>query len=168
VLCPACNTVSAPPHPAYSGRGRFIGGGKMILLSFFFPSGVNYMYMGLIKRGVTALAGFFLLLYLAITTPGALSTIFVFGLITCYLTCIFDGFNIRRRINAGEHVLDDNSEIVKNLLRNKPLMTVIAVILAVSMLGSLFNFAITLITNIVPLLIIILGVYLILKHRKKS
>jgi len=139
----------------------------MFLLSFFFPSGVNYMYMGLIKRGVTALAGFFLLLYFVVVTGGALMTMFLFGFIICYLTCIFDGFNIRRRINAGENVPDDNSEIVKSILRNRTLMMIIGIVLGISMLSALFNFAINLVVNVVPLLIIVFGIYLILKHRKK-
>jgi len=147
--------------PPYLPR-RNVNGGLLFLFSICFPPGANYMYMGLIKRGLVAMCGFFLSIYLVTT----LHWIFSFAIPIIWFTCFFDGFHIRRRINYGEHVEDGIGDILNSLLRNKPLAIALLAIVGIAFAGNILGFAAQLIARAVPILLIILALYII--FRKKS
>jgi len=145
-----------------------ISGGLLFFFSLFFPPGANYMYMGLMKRGLATMASFFLIIFLIIHSSMPLTILLGLSLPVFVITSIFDGFNVRRRINMGETVKDDLGEILNSILRNKFLCTFILVVIAIIVITSVLGFAITIITRLLPLIVVGLGVYLILKSRKKS
>jgi hypothetical protein len=134
--------------------------GLLFLFSFFFPPGANYMYMGLIKRGLAAMCGFFLIIYLMVVTSFTL--LFALVIPVFWLTCVFDGFHVRRRMNAGENVEDGIGDILSSLLSNKFLTAAVLVIIAVAVLG----FVIEILSRIVPLLLIVFALYLIFRRKR--
>jgi len=142
-----------------------LSGGLLFLFSFFFPPGVNYMYMGLIKRGLAAMVGFFLIIYFIGVSRMPLTLLFGLGLPVYILTCIFDGFNIRRRINAGEVVGDNIDGVIRFLKQNKFICWIIIALLGFSMLGAVMGVFIRLIRWAMPLIIIGLGLFLLLRHK---
>ena len=157
-------TPDTPPPPI-PGLRR-VNWGLLFLFSCFFPSGANYMYMGLIKRGLAAMCGFFLIIYMIATASFfPLRLLFIFGLPVFMLTCIFDGFNLRRRINAGIPVEDGISDVLNTILRNKTLTLAILAIIVITFAGRILGFAFGLISSLIPLLIIGFGLYVILRRR---
>jgi len=145
---------------------RNISGGLLFFFSFFFPPGANYMYMGLIKRGLAAMCGFFLLIYMTIVaTSGLMTTLFALAIPVLVLTVIFDGFNIRRRINAGEVVQDGISDVLGTVLRNKPLTIAILAIIVLAFAGRIFGVVFNLIGVAIPVLAIVFGLYLIFRRK---
>ncbi|MCL1883616.1 MAG: hypothetical protein FWF81_07695 [Defluviitaleaceae bacterium] len=146
---------------------RHINGGLLFIFSFFFPPGANYMYMGLIKRGLAAMCGFFLLIYLMIVVSGIPATaLFALSLPVLWLTCFFDSFNIRRKINAGDLVEDGVSDIINGVLRNKPLAIGILVVAAMVFMGTIAGFMAGILQRAVPLLLVLLALYIIFKRKK--
>ena len=173
LFCRGCLMKLAAPeadgHPVPPARpaGRQISWGLLFLFSFFFPSGVNYMFMGLIKRGLAAMCGFFLIIYLINISNMPLTLLLALALPVYVLTCIFDGFNIRRRINAGETVGDNIDEAINFMRRNKYAGWIIIAILSINLVVSVVGIFFSLIRWLMPALIIACGVYLLLKHNKK-
>jgi len=157
-------SYSVPPLPVVPGR-RHVNGGLLFLFSFFFPSGVNYMFMGLIKRGLAALVGFFLIIYFIGVSNMPLTLLFGLALPVYILTCIFDGFNIRRRINAGEAVGDNIDGVILFLKRNKVVAGVLLAIIGFSVLGTVMGIFISVIRWLMPFVIIGLGLYLLVRHK---
>jgi hypothetical protein len=92
-----------------------ISWGLMFVFSFILP-GINYMYEGLIKRGLFVMSSFFLLVYLVSVFN---SPIFGFMIPILWITSIFDSFHIRRRILDGECVPDDVEDIVGFIRKHK-------------------------------------------------
>ena len=156
---------SHPVAPAPVPGRRYISWGLLFVFSMFFPSGVNYLFMGLIKRGLAAMCGFFLLIYFIGVSNWPVTMLFSLALPIYILTCIFDGFHIRRRINAGEAV-DDNIDGAINFLRcNKIVGWVILALVGFSVLGSVLGMFIGLIRWLMPLIIIVFGLYLLLRRK---
>ncbi|MCL1998306.1 MAG: hypothetical protein FWG65_06005 [Turicibacter sp.] len=143
VFCPNCTAAGAG---AEHGRGhlehhvprRRIGFLPLFLLTFIIPvPGLNYMYMGLMKRGLAVMSGYFGLLFMiSMVRTDALSLLFVFAIIVVFCASLFDGFNTRRRINAGEYVTD-NIDDIRDFLHNYKF--IILVILVVALAGSMFG-----------------------------
>ena len=172
-LCRGClGKLAAPasggPSPVASSSmpgGRQISWGLLFFFSLFLPSGVNYLFMGLIKRGLAALTGFFLMIYFIGVSSMPLTMLFGLALPIYVLTCIFDGFSIRRRINAGELVPDNIDEVINFLRRNKYVGWIIMAILGLSVLSSVVGIFIRLVGWLMPSLIIVIGLYLLLRRK---
>jgi len=173
-LCRGClSKLAAPaePHshtagPSSMPGGRRISWGLLLIFSLFLPPGVNYMFMGLIKRGLAALVGFFFMIYIVGVSQWPLTMLFGMAIPIYVLTCIFDGFSIRRRINAGEFVPDNINEVITFLRRNKYVGWILLAIVSLSVLGSVVGIFIRLISWLMPSLIIVIGLYLLLRRRK--
>ncbi len=156
-----------PPHvrfraPVY--RGRHISGGILALLTIFLPiPGVNYMYEGLIKRGLAAMGGFFFLIYgLSVFSFWPLSMIFGLSLPIYWLTCLFDAIRIRRQLNAGETVNDDINDMLSFVKTNKNLILgVILALVAMSVIGSAVSFLAYPLRRLLPFLVIGFGLYVL-------
>lgn len=159
-------TYSPPPARSH---GRRINWGLLFLFSCFFPPGANYMFMGLIKRGLAAMCGFFLIIWMTAVAPtGLLTMLFSFAIAVYSLTCIFDGFHIRRRINSGEIVPDGINDLLGAVLGNKTLTIAIIIVLIIVFAGSLLNLAVGLISRAIPIIIIGLVLYAIFKRKGGS
>ncbi|MCL2216916.1 MAG: hypothetical protein FWB91_07850 [Defluviitaleaceae bacterium] len=159
----APRVVDRTPASAY----KRVNWGLLFLFSCFFPPGANYMYMGLIKRGLAAMCGFFLIIYMLAAAPiWPLRLLFSFGIPVLWLTCIFDGFNIRHRINAGEAVPDGVSDIINSILRNKTLTLAILAVIAITFVGRIFGFVFGLLSMAIPILAILFGLYVLLRRKK--
>jgi len=127
--------------------------------------GANYMYMGLIKRGLCMMAAFFGSIY-ATATLGGLPFAFLIPILA--VTSMFDGFRIRRLLNAGEKV-EDNMEDVLDFLRSHRTLVIGVVVIAAmfaasNMLSNIFYFNFSL-RRISPWVFIGLGCYFVF-HRK--
>jgi len=152
----------ASPHVRYSSvphkRVNFLA----LLICSFLPSGANYMYMGLIKRGLAAMCGFFLLIYLVASLKFPFLMLAAFAIPIYWFTCFFDGFNIRRRINSGEIVEDGIGNILGAMLRNKFLTAFFLIIIAIAILGFLFE----ILSRFLPIALILFALYLIFFRKK--
>lgn len=167
VFCHPCiaifaQTSDAPPPYTASGR---ISKGALIFFSLFFPPGANYMYMGLIKRGLAVMCAFFLAIFLVINVSWPLMLLFIFALPVIYFSSLMDGLNICRRINAGEPVRDDIGETLNSVLRNRTLRTVLLVIIAVALLTQVVGILASVFISIIPVLIVGFIIYLIARRR---
>jgi len=141
LFCRSClaSYVSTDPvtTPTKTTRSH-VNWGLLFMFSLF-PPGANYMFMGLMKRGLATMCGFFLLIFMITVLSGTSMLLVVFALIIYVLTSVFDGFNIRRRINAGESITDNLDDMLGGLFRNKLFTFVIFVLLALVFLGGLFS-----------------------------
>ena len=169
----AASEGAAPPPPRYfvpPPRPVKCPSGFLTFVFSFFP-GANYMYLGLMKRGLAAMCGFFLLIYMLTLVSGSvfggpLTVLLGLALPVCYLSYMFDGFNVRRRMMAGEVVPDGIEDVLAFLQRNKkPLLTLLILCLALGAAGSVINVIISPFLNLVPLLIIGLVLYILLKKK---
>jgi len=173
-LCRGClNKLANEPyngtsthHPVVHGPIRQISKGALLIFSLFFPPGVNYMFMGLIKRGLAAMCGFFLLIYLIGMSSWPLTLLFGLAMPIYVLTCIFDGFNIRRRILSGEVVGDNIDGAIDFVRRNRVIALIILVIVGFNVLFSFLGVLFGLVRWLMPLLIVVAGLYLLLRNRK--
>ncbi len=97
------------PHPTISKSRRHVSGFMLFIFSVIIPiPGINYMYLGLIKRGL-----FFLSSAFAVTMIGGMvfpPIVSIAGII--WIAGVFDAFEKRRRINSGEIVLDSVDDIL--------------------------------------------------------
>ena len=166
VFCRGCLAGSRPlpakelKHPAPS---------KILLLIFciFLPPGAGFMYLGLIKRGLSAMICFFFIIFLlSVGIPWQAEILAAFAIVILYFACIFDSFSICRRINAGEAVEDGVGGIVSSILSNKKLCAVILVILALIFAGTILGFALRVLRALLPLLVIAFGLYVIFRRKK--
>ena len=170
LFCRGCLDKLSSPHTSSCAppkMPRRIDGALLCLLSIL-PPGTNLMYMGLMKRGLVTMCGFFLLIFMSATSGHPLGLIFGLSIPILILTSIFDGFNTRRRINAGEHVPDDIGDTLGGLFRNKTVATVVLAVLAIAFLGNIIGLTISIISRFMPLLIIGLLLYLVLKRKDKK
>jgi hypothetical protein len=132
------------------------------------------MYMGLIKRGLAAMCGFFLLVYLLTLVTGSVVggplTLFLWlAMVVFFLTCTFDGFNIRRRLLNGEEVTDNIDDVIAFFQRHKKtLLVVILLCIGLGVMGSIITAILRPLMNLVPLLIIGLGIYLVFRKNHKT
>ncbi len=127
--------IDIPIHASapVSGGGRRNRPNRFLLLIFSALPGANYMYLGLMKRGLFVLSSFFLSFYLmtsleAYSYYGSGIPVFaaVAGIIA--IASFFDGFNIRRKMVEGENVPDDISNIVGFLNKYKGYLIAFAVL----------------------------------------
>ena len=169
IFCPGCASqqatgTSAPSSeythssaPHYSGRS--ISWGLLFLFSIVIPlPGLNYMFLGLIKRGLVAMLAFFGVLYIAIQFFSAgtwqLGLLFILMIPVLILACAFDGFRLRNRMNAGEIVTDNIDDLVNFIRRNRVMLTVFVLLLvAVNVAGSVLPWLFQLLRNVVLILI---------------
>ncbi|MCL1986991.1 MAG: hypothetical protein FWG64_03345 [Firmicutes bacterium] len=178
-FCPSCAAQQAAAaththheharheHTAY--MTRLPSHGTMFVLSIclgFLP-GLNYMYMGLIKRGLAAMSAFSLLVYLIITSswtfPGLL---FGFALPVLMLSTIFDSFRILRRMEAGEVVTDNIDDVMHFFHRNKVLAVLALVFFVIiPILGSFIPWVMR--GPILPIILVILAVKLLFNKRRR-
>jgi len=155
-----------PSSAAAASGGRRISWGLLFMFTIPpFPSGVNYMYMGLIKKGLAALCGFFLLIYLVSVSGGPLTVLFALALPVYWLTCAFDGFNIRRRIKAGEAVDDSIEGAISFLRSNKYILWILIALVGLSILGTVVAMVMRLVVWLMPIAIISLGLYLLFRGK---
>lgn len=113
-------------HTATGGKRRI---SRLLLLMFSCMPGINYMFMGLMKRGVYALGAFMLAGYCAGTLESPLIGI-VAGMI--YVVSFFDGFHVRRKLINGEYVEDGFSGITNAILRHKLPLGIVTLLLVCS------------------------------------
>ena len=166
VFCRGCLTGTRPYPPSGMKRPRI---SKFLLFLFvmFLPPGAGYMYMGLLKRGLSAMICFFFIIFvLSSGISGPAETLTAFSMIILYFACIFDSFSICRRINAGEHVNDGVGNIINSLLSNKKLCAVIFVILGIIFASTILGFALRVLGTLLPLMIIAFGLYVIFRRKK--
>ena len=152
------------PCSAGTSHCKF-SGGLLFLFSFLFPPGANYMYMGLMKRGLAAMCGFFLLIFIAIQTGGPIQVLLWLAVPVFYLSSIFDGFNVRRRINAGEAVRDDIGDALNGVIANKTLRTIVLVFIAVVLIVNVVGFAVSIISRLLIPALIVFIIYVLAKRR---
>ena len=137
--------------------------GLLILFSCLLP-GVNYMYLGLVKRGLAAVSFFFVLVYLMAVMTWPVTLLFGMGTAVFWLTCIFDGINIRRRLEHGESVPDGIEDILPIIQRHK---TKIACVIIFIVAFIVISSVIALLLPLLPLVIIVLGLYILFKGISK-
>lgn len=147
--------------------------------------GVGYMYFGLVKKGVQALA-IFLLVEPLFNLIGLRNIGDIVQIVIWFYT-FFDTFTIAGKFDKGEPVYDSDFFInkingnqsfssYKNITSNKGLLMTVAWALiaigALAILNKLFyaNEAFSLIRSYVnmyflPVLLVFAGVYLLLKHK---
>jgi len=89
----------------------------------------------------------------------------IFAIPVLALSSFFDGFNVRRRINAGEEVRDDIGDVLNSILRNKFLCTFILVVIAVTIIVTVLGIISSILSTLFPLLIVGLGIYVIMKRK---
>jgi len=167
---------AAPYYPPRAGHPRYISFGLLLFFSFL-PPGINYMYEGLIKRGLFLLSSFFLVSYLA----GALNEPIIGVIIPImWITSVFDAFNIRRRLNASENVPDTVDDILGFIRKYKAFIVLFfAVVLGLHVLGfiggTLAYVSIPLLRGhlhsirlILPVIILLGGIYFIVLSGKRS
>ena len=155
---------AADPMPRMTVPRR-ISWGLLFLFSFFFPPGANYMYLGLMKRGLVTMCGFFLLIYLGTITRWPVSNIFWFGTFIAYIASIFDGFNLRRRMINGEYIADELGDMLGGIFKDKRIATIALLILGFIFLGNIIGIAFTVFSRFMPLILVVLGLYVVLKRK---
>jgi len=172
VICKRCvanamNVNSSAGHghrDAYERKGtgrtgprphRYISGLWIFLLSCL--PGLNFMAMGLMKRGLFFMSAFFGLVYLINVFHG----LAVFPIVVLFFASICDAQSKRRRINNGEYVNDDIDDIIRFTVKYKTLLIVIAGFFALS---SVFSRA-SGIFNLLPLVVVCLAGWYFIKHR---
>ena len=163
---------SSPPR---DGRRKIDGG----LLMFFtlFPPGINYMYEGLIKRGLFFLSAFCLTFYLLASLN---SPVFLIPMMVMWVTCAFDAFRIRTKINAGEYVSDNVDDVLGFIRKHKAVIVpILAIALAVNVFGTFsrgmcfipashFGMRHVFNNRLIPMLLFLGGIYLIISSGKRS
>jgi hypothetical protein len=175
IFCRRCLSQLAgdSPIPAAEGKKtavkRHINWGLLFLFSVVIPvPGLNYLYEGLIKRGLAAMCGFFLLVYLTAqfhTWP--LNLVLGLAFPVYILVCIFDGFNIRRRMNAGEAVNDDIDDIRLFVRRNKYVILAFAALLfGLPLINAFFSALAVPFGRYLPIIILALALYVLFRKPK--
>jgi len=162
-------TPTEAPRTAYTRATRPVRWGLVFIFSFL--PGASYMYLGLIKRGLAAMCGFFMLIYMLTLAYGSVlgwpvTLFFALSLPVCFLTYAFDSFNIRRRMLAGEVVPDNIDDIIFFFQRNKKvLLMLLIVVIGLGVVASLISALLAPLVQLIPMLIIGIGVYALLKKR---
>ena len=145
VVCKACISrelsnprPAADPRAAAHGRAYIPAPSKprvdgFLLFLFSMMPGANYMYMGLIKRGLCMMAAFFGTIY-ATAMLGGMPFAFLIPILA--VTSMFDGFRLRRLINAGTDV-PDNIDDVREFIRTH--RAVLITVLVAGLFFGLFN-----------------------------
>lgn len=160
--------------PPYHGKKI----SSFLLFLFSFLPGANYMFMGLMKKGIFAMSSFFMSIYLISYFHLLL---FIFTLPIIWFYSFFDGFRIKRNLNAGIYV-DDNIDPIINFIKKYTfqILIVLLAIFAFSFISTFFNTTLnffgisryyygTRISSILlPLIIIIVGYLFIRQSSSKK
>lgn len=154
--------VAEPPAYYHKYRNKISGG---VLFLFSILPGANYMYMGLIKRGLATMCGFFLIIFLISNASWPFVLLLGLSIPVYVITSFFDGFNIRRRINMGEVVDDNIGDALGGILASRFLRTFLLVVVSVVLIFNVLNIAINIISALLPVIIVLLVVYIIFRHR---
>ena len=168
---PESSGMAALRPEAYSSpkyTGKYISWGLLFLFSVIIPlPGLNYMYMGLIKRGLVAMGTFFGIIYLMSQIGGGLTVLFAFSIPVLILACIFDGFRIRTRINAGE-VITDNIDDVTSFIRRNRIVIVgfLLILIAINLAGAILPWLVGLLRRAIPILLAVWVISALLKKPK--
>ena len=166
IFCRGCLTGTHPRPPA-SAKRPAISKFLLFIFAVFLPPGAGYMYMGLVKRGLSAMICFFFIIFLLSSgISGPAETLAAFSIVILYFACIFDSFSICRRINAGEVVEDGVGSIINTVLSNKKLCAAFFVVLAIIFASTVLGFVLEALRTLAPLLIIAIGLYLIFGRKK--
>ena len=191
IFCPACasqtegagmtavdsahySTAGDSAHYGSTGKyrtmshsGRRISWGLLFLFSVVIPlPGLNYMYMGLIKRGLVAMSAFFGTIYLSTLFNGGFTMLFIFAIPVLILACIFDGFRLRLRINSGEEVADNIDDITEFIRKNRVAITgFLLILLAANVVGGMIPWLLRVLRSVLPILIIAWVVYALFKKK---
>lgn len=125
-------------HPRKHLAGaRHTNGFLFFIFSFILP-GINFMYLGMMKRGLFFLSTFFFTIYL---TASFNLLFFPLAIPIIYITSFFDGFATRRRLENGEHVEDSINDIKMFVNKYKVHMIIAFVaIVAINLFKSTFYF----------------------------
>jgi len=108
---------------------RRISGFWIFMLSFL--PGLNYMVMGLMKRGLFFMSAFFGMVYLV-----DFFHFLAFPLAILFFASLCDSQSKRRRINNGEHVPDDIDDIMRFAIKYKtPLLIAAAFLILIRILN---------------------------------
>ena len=166
IFCRGC-LMGTRPHPATELKHPTASKLLLFIFAVFLPPGAGFMYLGLIKRGLSAMICFFFIIFLLSSgISGPAETLAAFSIVILYFACIFDSFSICRRINAGEVVEDGVGSIINGLLSNKKLCAVIFVVLAIIFAGTILGFALRILRALLPILVIAFGLYMIFRRKK--
>ena len=168
--CKSCLVSGSGGSVRHGGRIPNI----LLLLLFSGIPGANYMYMGLIKRGLFVLMSFFLCIYL-----GGIFNFFGFVTAGVVITSFFDGLRIRRRFIAGEPVSDDVDDLKAFFSAHKlPILGITALLIVMEMFQNAarwFHHGFSSVTilpanphGFLAVAVIALGVYFLVKARKKK
>ena len=162
------NSKPGPYGPTLKHVNQSISWGLLFFFSVIVPlPGLNYMYMGFIKRGLVAMSAFFGTIYIASQIGGGLAVLFVFSIPVLWMACVFDGFRIRARINAGEVVTDNIDDVTSFIGRNRLVLAGILIILvAINIMGSILPWIVGLLRRAIPILIAIWVICTLFKKPK--
>jgi len=163
---------TAPPHMAHmpyaTGRPRVNG---FLLLCFSSLPGANYMYMGLIRRGLCVMAAFFASIYMTGMFGGMP---FAFLIPILVITSMFDSFRIRRLVNAGEKVNDNIDDVRRFIREHRAVLSAAAVAVVVihlmQSIGNMFSgiFMFNFGARLLPWIFIGIGCYFLFRRRKSD
>jgi len=148
----AVNTSHGTDRRAGRPR-RYISGFWIFLLSCL--PGLNFMAMGLMKRGLFFMSAFFGIIFLMGTF-----NFLAFLLVILIFASLCDAQSKRRRINNGEYVPDDIDDIVRFTTKYK---TALFITFAFLMLIKIFH----VFSPIFVIILCLLGWYLIKNSGKK-
>jgi len=174
LFCRAClaHMAAAEPEAAHAGKPPLMRRIRWGLTFFFsFLPGASHMYMGLIKRGLAAMCGFFMLIYLLTLVSGSLiggplTLLLALSIPVMVLTCAFDSFNLRRRMLNGEVVHDNIDDVIAFFNRNKhTLLFVLLLCVGLGVASSLISVLLRPFRMVLPWLIIGCGAYLVLRKK---
>ena len=165
IFCRGC-LMGTNPLPTTSATRPAINKFLLLIFVLFFPSGAGYMYMGLIKRGLSAMICFFFMIFMFTVFSGAAQILTAFSIAILYIACIFDSFGIARRLNAGVMVEDGVGSLINDILSNKKLCVLIFVILAIIFASTILGFALMVLQTFLPLMLIAFGLYVIFRRKK--
>jgi len=152
---------------------RYRKSGFLLFLLSAIP-GLNYMYLGLMKRGLFIMTLFFGAVFVA-HEIGARILMFCIFILMCF--SLFDGFRVRRLLIDGFVVQDASDDLIAFFkMHRTPIMLFLAAVLlfgfagrvvrggalAVSMgLGSAFGAATSVFSFLAGLLVIVIGCYIV-------
>ena len=174
------NTQSNVSDNFYYGHGpvrRYRKSGFLLFLFSGLP-GLNYMYLGLMKRGLFFMTLFFSMIFVA-NELGARLLMFAVFILMCF--SLFDGFRVRRLLTDGYVVSDAADDVIAFFKKHWKAVALFlglavaagvagrmsraaATILSASnTIGRSFNVASDILTFGIGLIIIVAGCYLVAK-----
>jgi hypothetical protein len=163
-----------PPRPIYPPYAPYphkrVNAGLLFIFSFL--PGLNYMYEGLIKRGLFIMVSFFMSSYLTAIFE---EPFFGIAITVIWFASFFDGYRIRRLIEAGVEVPDNVDDITGFIKEHKMIIILFAIALLgfafVGNLGSMFfngYYVNRAFRAIIPLGILLFALYMIVVSGKKK